>query len=79
MTKIFTENDLLRFIYGETSKAENLAIHDAILCDPGMQEKLNELQEMKTLLEAHELSPGSKVVNNILSYSKNFGELPVSK
>ena len=79
MTKIFTENDLLRFLYGETTDTENLAIQDAILCDPGMQEKLNELQEMKMLLEAHEMSPSKKVVNNILSYSKNFGELPVSK
>ena len=79
MTKIFTENDLVRFIYGETTKSETLAIQDAILCNPDMQDKYNELVELKFALDTQMVNPGNKVVDRILNYSRNFSDIHVYK
>ncbi len=79
MTKIFTENDLIRFIYEETTEAESLAIKDALMCNHELQEVYNDLMEMKTTLDTNHLSPGKHVVNNILNYSRKFTDLSVIK
>ncbi|MCR9249224.1 MAG: hypothetical protein NXI20_02330 [bacterium] len=79
MTKIFTENDLVRFIYEETSEAENNEIRDALMCNPGLQEMYNELKDMKSMLDENLMKPGKQAVNNILNYSKKFTDLSVIK
>lgn len=79
MTKTFTEDDLVRFIYGETTPAESKAIENAIMCDSVMQDSYRKLKETVSLLENGMRSPRREVVNKILNISKNFGDQPVLK
>lgn len=79
MTKTFTEDDLVRFIYGETTPKENEAIGNAIMCDSVMQESYRKLQEAVSFMNNGMMVPGEKVVDKILNYSKNYGDLSVLK
>ncbi len=79
MIKTFTENDLVRFIYGETSPIENNAIENALMCNQETQEMYRDLKETTSMLDSVSKTPGKKVVNKILNYSKNFGDISVLK
>jgi hypothetical protein len=61
MTKTFTQNDLIRYIYDETSNLESKEIQHALLCDDTLQEEYNSLSSTKSMLnELLETSPSSK-------------------
>lgn len=79
MIKTFTENDLVRFIYGETSPLEKVAIENALMCSQETQEKYLELMETVSALNGVMQTPGKKVVNDILDYSKKYGDVSVIK
>lgn len=79
MTKTFTEDDLVRFIYGETTPRENELIANAIMCDSVMQDSYRKLQDAVSFMNNGMMAPREKVVNKILNYSKNFGDLSVLK
>ena len=51
MTKTFTQNDLIRYIYDETSNAESTEIQQALLCDGSLQEEYKSLSGVKSLLD----------------------------
>jgi len=79
MIKTFTEDDLVRFIYGETSLAENNEIEYALMCSQDTQEMYANLLETVSALDGLEKTPSEKVVNKILNYSKNYGDISVLK
>ena len=74
MIKTFTQNDLIRFLYHETSEEETKEINKALLCDSLLQSQYKELNESKRALDASNLQPSSDVVLNILSYSRGKQE-----
>jgi len=51
MTKTFTQNDLIRFIYDETSQEESYEIQQAVLCDGILNEELKSLAGTKAMLD----------------------------
>jgi len=51
MTKTFTQNDLIRYIYDETSEEESIEIQQAVLCDSSLNEELNSLAGTKAMLD----------------------------
>jgi len=51
MTKTFTQNDLIRYIYDETSNAESTEIQQALLCDGSLQEEYKSLSGVKSMLD----------------------------
>ena len=60
MTKTFTQNDLIRYIYEETSDVESSEIQHALLCDYKLQEEYKNLSSTKSMLdELMETSPSS--------------------
>ena len=60
MTKTFTQNDLIRYIYDETSQVESEEIQHALLCDDTLQEEYKSLSSTKSMLdELIETSPSS--------------------
>jgi hypothetical protein len=60
MTKTFTQNDLIRYIYDETSEMESSEIQHALLCDYQLQEEYKNLSSTKSMLdELMETSPSS--------------------
>ena len=62
MTKTFTQNDLIRYIYDETSNEESSEIQQALLCDGSLQEAYKELSGVTSMLdELLENSPSSSV------------------
>ncbi|RLD25200.1 MAG: hypothetical protein DRI71_00255 [Bacteroidetes bacterium] len=51
MTKTFTQNDLIRYIYNETSHEESSEIQQALLCDGSLQEEYKSLSGVKSMLD----------------------------
>lgn len=72
MTKTFTQNDLIRYYYKETTEKESGKIQNALICDPALQEQYKEI--CRTIKEIGEvqLEPSEKSVNAILKYSKSL-------
>ena len=77
MTKTFTHDDLIRYVYNETTKEENHEIKEAIACDAVLMEQLSELQKLKEQMDGSMKSPSEKTINNILEYSKDVNLHPV--
>ena len=72
MTKAFTENDLLRFLYDEVNEDERLDINESLSADMELRTKLDELTEAKSSLDAFTVKAPSEVVSRILYASKNL-------
>ena len=72
MTKTFTENDLLRFLYDEVNEDERLEINRSLSTDIELRTKLDELEEAKSSLDSFELKAPKDVVSRILYASKNL-------
>jgi hypothetical protein len=67
MNTIKTE-DLIRFLYNETSNKENLLIESALAYDFKLKEEYNSLKEAIDELKSFSLSPSEQSVNRILSH-----------
>jgi hypothetical protein len=74
MIKTFTQNDLIRFLYHETSEEETKEINKALLCDSELQTQYKELSATRKELDAARLEPSAEVVDNILNYARGFQE-----
>ena len=72
MIKTFTQSDLIRFIYKETSHGESKEIRKALLFDNELLEKFRELKECIRKLNSIEEVTSQKIINNILEYSKSL-------
>lgn len=71
MTKTFTENDLLRYVYSETSKIENVEIENALLCDQQLQESYSQLVSILSDLDRCVIEPSDRTIQGILDYSRS--------
>ena len=74
MIKTFTQNDLIRFLYHETSEEETKEINKALLCDSELQTQYKELNATRKELDAARLEPSAEVVDNVLNYARGFQE-----
>jgi hypothetical protein len=74
MIKTFTQNDLMRYLYQETTEEEAREISKALVCDPQLQSLYMELSTLKNEMDKIKLEPSSSTVLNILSYSKSLQE-----
>lgn len=72
MIQIFTQDDLLRYLYKETSDAENKEIATALLCDTDLLDLYKQLAAVKRDLDNAVKIPSQRVINNILEYSRSF-------
>jgi hypothetical protein len=66
----FTPEDLLQYLYKETSPEKTLAIRAALETDWGLQEKLEVIKSAQQRLEHLSLSPRKKAVDNIMKYAE---------
>lgn len=69
MIKTFTENDLIRYVYGETSELENKEIETTLLIDPDLAEDVSYLKSVTNVLDTVLWTPSNRVINKILNYS----------
>jgi len=72
MTKTFTPDDLIRYVYNETTELENSEIEQAILVNVDLAESLKELHALKDDLESVQFKPSKQSVDNILKYAKTI-------
>ena len=66
----FTLEDLLRYLYNETSPAQTAAIKAALETDWTLREKFEVIASAKSRLEVLNLSPRPETIDNILSYAE---------
>jgi hypothetical protein len=74
MIKTFTQNDLIRFLYHETSEKETKEINKALLCDSELQAQYKELNAVRHELDSARLEPSAASVQNILHYARSMQE-----
>lgn len=72
MTKTFTRNDLIRYIYNETTENEKKDIEQELLINTKLFEEYKDLAEVSMELDRFEMSPSEKVINKILNFSKTL-------
>ena len=72
MIKTFTKNDLIRYLYHETTEKEETEINKALICDAELLAIYNDLCLMKKEIDNTMLEPSSSTVLNILSYARNI-------
>jgi hypothetical protein len=74
MTQIFTlnQNDVVRYLYDETTPQESERIVEALLFDSKLLEFYLESVEIKQSLDKVILAPPERVIDNILAYSKKY-------
>jgi len=65
----FTQLQLTRLVYGETTKAENDMLLELVLSVPQMAESLDELSKAKKALDTIRQGPSDLVMNRIMAYS----------
>lgn len=75
MTQTITENDLVRFIYRETSEEETKLITQALWDNPTLRLEYGDLMLTMQSLDGAMLHPSSKVKEEVLKYSKSL-DLP---
>ncbi|MBM3177377.1 MAG: hypothetical protein FJZ78_05150 [Bacteroidetes bacterium] len=72
MIKTFTQNDLIRFIYQETTEEESREIRKSVKVDRELSGQLDALQQMTRALDSEISMPGKDVVAAIMQHAK-FG------
>ena len=68
MIKITTE-DLVRYLYHETSSYKTEQIKAALQIDINLQDEFEKLKNTHSKLEEVTLSPRTQTINNILEYA----------
>ncbi|MBX2944288.1 MAG: hypothetical protein KF725_00530 [Cyclobacteriaceae bacterium] len=71
MIKTFTQDDLIRYLYHETTEKETQEISKALLTDPELQAMYTSMSALKKEMDAAKLEPSAQTVLNILSYSRS--------
>ena len=71
MIKTFTQNDLMRYLYHETTEKEEQEISRALLSDTELRELYASMLALKKDLDKAQLEPSPATVLNILSYARS--------
>ena len=66
----FTPEDLLLYLYKETSPEKSIAIEEALIKDWTLREKLTVLKTSMQRLDKITGSPRTEVVLNVLNYAR---------
>ena len=75
----FTPEDLLQYLYDETSPAQTAAIKAALENDWSLREKFEVITAAQGKLETLSMSPSQQTIDNILNYAeKAVSELSAS-
>ena len=79
MIKTFTQDDVIRYVYEETSPEENLLIEDALMSEPDLMTFFLEALELRALMNKIERQPRKNTVQTILNYSKHHPPNPPAR
>lgn len=70
MTKDFTPNYLVSFLYNETATNESSNIENVLSLDANLNAEYNMLKEAKQSLPKVQFRPSPRAIQNILKYSQ---------
>jgi len=70
MIQTSTQNDLVRYLYAETTAEENRIIESELICNSELLDLYNDLTGVKLSLDKILKKPRERAVENILQYSK---------
>ena len=79
MTKTFTQDDVIRYVYEETSEEENLLIEEALMVEQTLMGFFLDTLELRALMDKIERAPRPSTLNSILSYSVFHPNSPLRK
>lgn len=71
MIKTFTQTDLIRYLYRETTEEEEREINKALLCDSELMALCDELRATLREMNDVKLEPSATTVLSILTHSRN--------
>ena len=71
MIKVFTQTDLIRYLYRETTEEEKKEIDKALRRDEELKAVYAELRSVVKDLNSSHAEPSSQTILNILSYSRD--------
>jgi hypothetical protein len=77
MTSLFTQEELIQYLYNETSSARAAEIEQALQRDWSLREKLEVLQNSMQILPKTLESPRTQTVIDILNYARETVGEPV--
>lgn len=69
MEQNFTPNDLIRYLYKETSAPETLAIREALLESPSLKNQYDEMLAGYHMFPKVKFRPSPHAIQNILKFS----------
>ena len=70
MTLLFTPEELIQYLYKETSPARTAQIEEMLQIDWSLREKLEVLQNSMQMLERPLEYPRTEAVMNVLNYAR---------
>lgn len=68
MAQKFTPEDLVQYLYKETTHEQNIAIENAMAADWTLREKFEVIKKAHARLEKFKLSPRVETVLSVLKY-----------
>jgi hypothetical protein len=71
MIQTFTQHDVIRYVYQETTEVEDILIQDGFVHDPEMLEFYLDMLDVKAGLDKSYRQPSERSIDNILAYSRN--------
>ena len=74
----FTQLQLTRLVYGETTKAETDLLLELVCTVPQIAETFGTLKAGKDALGTIQLAPSERVINQILAYSASTAPVSAS-
>lgn len=69
MTKTITRDDVLRYVFNETSEEENLAIEKQLIVNSNLMDFYRQANETVKKVQNLMLEPSEETMNQILDYS----------
>ncbi len=70
MTSLFTTEELIQYLYKETSPARTAQIEEMLQNDWSLREKLEVLQNSMQILNTPLESPRTETILNVLNYAR---------
>ena len=72
MTKTFTQNELLQYVYNELDSNTKVLLEATLIFDQQLAEECAEFLLAKASLEGIEKGPSEKCLSAIFNYSRNL-------
>ena len=71
MIQTFTHDDVIRYVYNETTEEESNSIQDGLVYDPEMLAFYLDVLDVKTGLDKSLREPSQRSIDKVLLYSRN--------